>query len=315
MNAEEYFLVPELEHPERLDSYLTDMLEEVSRTKVKSWCKEGLVTVDGKVRKSSFQLHGGEELSLSVPDETPPETVTPENIPLEILYEDEAIILVNKAAGMVVHPGAGIYSGTLVNALAYHFEHLATRGGDMRPGIVHRLDKGTTGLILVAKNDRAHQKLQQQWQNHEVTKVYQTLVWGIPEPAAGEIETHMGRHPRLRYMMAADVANGRYAKTRYKVAEPFGEAAKVNVHILTGRTHQVRVHLAHVGHPVVGDALYGRNRHRNLAKQFEAMPDYPMLHAAMLRFAHPVDGREMTFKQAPPPAFEACAAALAKWPY
>lgn len=315
MTSEEVFQVPELDHAERLDAYLAELLEEVSRTKIKGWCKEGAVLVNGHARKGSFLLQGGESLALTVPDEAPVDSVRAENIPLEIIFEDDDLVLINKPAGMVVHPGAGIYSGTLVNALAYHFEQLATRGGELRPGIVHRLDKGTTGLILVAKNDFSHKNLQDQWQAHSVTKLYQTLVWGCPDPERGDIETNIGRHPRLRYMMTAQAEGGRHALSRYKLVERWTEAAKLNVHILTGRTHQVRVHLAHLGHPVVGDALYGRNRHRNLAKEFEAMPDHPMLHAAMLRFKHPRSGEELTFKQAPPEAFAACAAALSKWPY
>ncbi len=307
-------LTAALDEPERLDLYLADHLEEVSRSKVKRWCQEGLVRVDGRVRKGSYTLAEGAEIEVAVPPERDMARIEPEDIPLDVIHEDDAIVVINKAAGMVVHPGAGVYAGTLANALAFHFKKLAERGGSLRPGIVHRLDKGTTGVILVAKTDEAHLRLTEQWQSGAVTKVYQALVWGRPDPAEGELVTHIGRHPRHRQMMAAEVEGGRRAHTRYKVLEAYPEAAKLNVHILTGRTHQIRVHLAHLGCPVVGDALYGLQRHKNLAGAFPDMPDRPMLHAALLRFRHPLTGAEVTYKQPPPPPFLACAAALAQWP-
>jgi len=307
-------VVPEGDH-RRLDIFLADELREVSRSKIKSWCKEGLVSVGGAARKGSYLVHQGDEIRIAVPHKRSETEIEPEDIPLDIVFEDDHIVLVNKLPGMVVHPGAGVHSGTLVNALAWHFEHLATRGGVLRPGIVHRLDKGTSGLLLVAKTDAAHAALTRQWQEGTVTKVYQALVWGIPEPAEGEIETHIGRHPKYRHLMTAEALGGRWSKTRYKLVAPFTEASQVNVHILTGRTHQVRVHMAHLGHPVVGDALYGKNRHKNLARTFLQMPDRPMLHAGLLRFIHPSSGEEMTFKQELPADFSVCAGYLAKWPY
>lgn len=305
--------VPE-EAGDRLDMFLSLELEEVSRSKVKSWCKEGRVQVDGRARKGSFNLTGGEQIAIDVPDEPAMDHIVPEDIPLDVVYEDDAIVVINKASGMVVHPGAGVYSGTLVHALAHRFGQMADAGGEMRPGIVHRLDRGTTGLILTARTDDALRKLTQQWQENTVTKVYQALVWGVPDPDRGDLETLIGRHPRFRQMMTADVAEGRKAISRYKVAAAYPEAARVNVHIITGRTHQIRVHMAHLGHPVIGDALYGRNRHKNLARKFEEMPDHPMLHAALLRFKHPVTGEEMTFKQQPPADFQQCEKIIADWP-
>lgn len=300
---------------ERLDTYLAQEFPDISRTKLKSWCSDGHILVDGHVRKGSFTLHGGEHLVLDPPEEPDQDTLTPEDLPLEVVHEDDDLILINKAPGMVVHPGAGVSKGTLANALAFHFSKLSQTGGAQRPGIVHRLDKGTSGLILVAKTDQAHANLSQQWQAGEVTKVYQALVWGVPDPSEGEIETHIGRHPRYRHKMAAEVEGGRWSKSRFKVTEAFTEAAKVNVHILTGRTHQIRVHMAHLGHPVVGDAMYGKNRHSSFSKSFEAMPDHPMLHAALLSFRHPSSGETMTFKQEPPEDFQACAKALTGWPF
>lgn len=306
-------LVFESDMSQRLDAYLAEALENVTRSKIKNWCKAGEVLVDGKPRKSSHTLRGGETIEIKAVAEPVLDHIEPEDIPLDVIFEDEAIIIINKAPGMVVHPGAGVHSGTLVNALVYHFEHLSQQGGAIRPGIVHRLDKGTTGLMVVAKTDAAHQGLSNQWQAGEVTKVYQTLVWGVPDPPNGEIETYIGRHARYRHRMTAERAGGKWAKTRYKTVHAMAEGARVNVHILTGRTHQVRVHMAHLGHPVIGDAMYGGTHHSNLAKIFDAMPDRPMLHAALLRFNHPLDGKPMTFKKGPPDTFLACEAMLRAW--
>lgn len=313
--SEKIQLVVDLETSDRLDQWLAGELEDVSRSRIKSWCKEGLVTVNGKVRKGSFSVSEGMEVEVEIPDSPELEHIEGEDIPLDIIYEDDHIVVVNKSPGMVVHPGAGVYSGTLVHALVHHFGQITTRGGHLRPGIVHRLDKGTSGIILVAKTDEAHKNLTDQWQEGNVTKVYQALVWGVPDPETGDIETHIGRHPRYRQLMAAEREGGRWSKSRYKVTQSYPEAAKVNIHILTGRTHQIRVHMAHIGHPVVGDAMYGKGRHKNLEKTFPDMPDHPMLHAAMLRFRHPTTGEEVTFKQTPPEDFLETANVLTKWPF
>lgn len=306
-------LVATCDSPERLDVFLASYLEDVTRTKIKNWCKAGEVKVDGLARKGSFMLQGGEQIEIDAT--APPELdhIVPENIPLDIVHEDDAIILVNKAPGMVVHPGAGVYSGTLVNALVFHFDQLSQTGGRVRPGIVHRLDKGTTGLMVVAKTDLAHQSLVDQWQAGSVTKVYQTLVWGQPDPPSGDIESHIGRHQRYRHRMTAEAEGGKWSHSRYKTVNTYPEASRLNVHILTGRTHQVRVHLAHIGHPVVGDAMYGGNRHQSLEQAFEAMPTRPMLHAALLRFKHPTTGQELTFKAPLPETFQKCEYALEAW--
>ncbi|MCB1044168.1 MAG: RluA family pseudouridine synthase [Acidobacteria bacterium] len=300
--------------PERLDAYLADTLEDVSRTKIKAFCKNGLVRVDGVPRKGSFSVQDGQVIETPLPEPEVEIDIIPQNIPLDVVYEDPHMIVINKQAGLVVHPGAGVKDTTLVNALVYHFNQLSQSGGT-RPGIVHRLDRGTTGLMVVAKTDAAHAALTSAWQSGEVTKVYQALVWGRPDPESGEVESRIGRHPTDRKRMTANTDNGRFAHSRYKVVELYPEAARVNIHILTGRTHQIRVHMAHLDHPVVGDALYGGRRHMALVKQFEAMPEYPMLHAGLLKFPHPKSGEEMGFKLVPGEAFEKIANALSVWPY
>jgi 23S rRNA pseudouridine1911/1915/1917 synthase len=300
---------------ERLDIVLSQFLPELSRSRIKQLCQNGKACVNSEVRKASFKVQSGDRIEFEIV-KSPLEDleIKPENIPLDILYEDDDILVINKTSGLVVHPGAGIYSGTLVNALVFHFGQLTTRGGDLRPGIVHRLDKGTSGLLLVAKTDTAHFKLSQQWMNGKVPKVYPALVWGKPDPESGEIITMIGRHPKDRKRMTAEVEGGKRAHSRYKVTDSYPEASRLNVHILTGRTHQIRVHLLHLGFPVIGDALYGGNRHRHLKDAFPGMPDHPMLHAAMLRFQHPVTGEPLTFKIQPPVDFLACEQALKAWP-
>jgi len=299
---------------DRLDIVLAQLVPELSRSRIKQLCKEDKARVNGVVRKASFQVQYGDQIEFEIV-KNPLEQleIHPEDIPLDIVHEDESILVINKPAGLVVHPGAGVYNGTLVNALVHHFESLATRGGEQRPGIVHRLDKGTSGLILVAKTDQAHHHLSTQWMDGGVTKVYQALVWGTPEEERGEIITYMGRHPKDRKRMTAEVENGKRAHSRYKVVASYPEASKINVHILTGRTHQIRVHMLHLGHPVIGDALYGGNRHRHLKTAFLEMPDFPMLHAGLLRFQHPTSGETCTFKQEPPKEFNACESILKTW--
>jgi len=299
----------------RLDIFLSRAFGEISRTKLKAWCHDGLVKVNGKPRKGSFLVRQGDQVRLQIPQEPRLDHIEPENLPLDVVYQDSEIAVINKVAGMVVHPGAGVFSGTLVHALAYHMDSLSGLGGAIRPGIVHRLDKGTSGLILVAKTDSAHANLSQQWQDRLVTKVYQALVWGHPEPDNGTVTTHIGRSPRDPKRMAAEVSGGKVAVSRYKTVEAFHEAARVNVHILTGRTHQIRVHMAHLGFPVVGDGLYGGKTHKGLVDRFNEMPEFPMLHAGLLRFRHPGDCSIQTFKLDPPEKFSVCARALAGFPY
>ena len=306
---ERVFIVPAEAAGMRLDKFLADHLADISRSRIQGWIEEGRVTLDGRPARPSTRLDPGQCVRVFIP---PPEEVRilPEPIPLDILYEDEHLLVINKPAGMVVHPAPGHTSGTLVNALLARFpawaeldwweseEDEEEAGADYpRPGIVHRLDKDTSGLLIVAKSAGARSALQAQFQARQVEKVYLALVHGVPPAPAGLIDAPIGRDPRQRKRMAV-VAEGRPAVTAYRVLEPLGEYALLEVMPKTGRTHQIRVHLAFIGHPVVGDEVYGRRRSRLACpRQF--------LHAARLSFRHPVTGRPMEFSAPLPPDLQA----------
>jgi 23S rRNA pseudouridine1911/1915/1917 synthase len=277
---------------QRLDRYLADRLDSLSRSRVQALIREGQVRVDGQVQKPSYRLTGGEVLEVHIP---PPREVSlePEAIPLDIVYEDGDILVVDKPAGMVVHPAVGHQEGTLVNALLGYLPELASIGGELRPGIVHRLDKDTSGLVVVARNDSSHRDLQRQFQERQVEKVYLALVEGAPEEPRGAIIAPIGRDPAHRKRMAV-VQGGREAETHYTVQRCFPHHSLLEVRPRTGRTHQVRVHLAYIGHPVAGDRVYGRRKPSlPLERQF--------LHARRLAFRLPEDGQRKEFS-APLPA-------------
>ncbi len=264
---------------ERLDRFVSDMLPELSRAAVQRLVEQGNVLVDGRERKPSYRVQLGERIQVTQP---PPEpsAARPESIPLDIIYEDDAMIAVNKAAGMVVHPAAGHSSGTLVNAILAHVPNLRV-GGVERPGIVHRLDADTSGLILVAKNDEALRYLQSQWKTHAVKKTYLALVQGKIQPPSGKVQASIGRDPKHRQRMAV-VTRGRAreAVTVYHTLAGTAEYTLLQVEPLTGRTHQIRVHLSYMGFPVVGDTVYGRKKNRlGLHRHF--------LHAWKLKLALP----------------------------
>jgi 23S rRNA pseudouridine1911/1915/1917 synthase len=270
---------------QRLDKHVTQMVPDLSRSRAQKLIEGGLVTVNGGTAKPSYPVEVGDLVVVRIP---PPETleVQPESIPLDIIYEDEDIIVVNKPPGMVVHPAYGHRTGTLVNAVLAHCPDLAGVEGDQRPGIVHRLDKDTSGLIIVAKNDLARRHLQRQFKRREVKKVYLALLEGHLEPAQGVIEAPIGRDKKRRKRMAV-VEGGREARTAYRVVEYFGAGVRSRAHTLvearpeTGRTHQVRVHFASIGHPLAGDPVYGFRKQRlsGLRRQF--------LHAQALGFHLP----------------------------
>ena len=282
----------------RLDRFLVSILPGQSRSQIQRLIKEGLVLVGGHEAKSNLQLKTGQEIRVEVPAPVDPVPL-PEALPLPIVYQDRDLIVVDKPAGMVVHPAAGHASGTLVNALLHHVNDLSGIGGEKRPGIVHRLDRGTSGLMVVAKHDAAHEELARQFADREVEKEYIALTWG--EVMAGRrLDAPIGRDPSNRKKMApasARVRRSREAVTRIVGAEHFGRVLTlVQVAIHTGRTHQIRVHLSGIGHPIVGDALYG-GVHRRVPGDVRAVThlDRPFLHAARLAFTHPGDKRRMEF--------------------
>jgi len=275
----------------RLDVWLAEQQPEHSRARWQSLIKDGMVTVNGKTVKPNHKLRAGERVEWTIP--APVDAVPQaEDIPLNILYEDRDMIVINKPAGLVVHPAAGNETGTLVNALLHHCDDLAGIGGEKRPGIIHRLDKDTSGVMVVAKNEASLNALAHQFKERETEKEYLAIVRGIPAPPRGMIETTIGRHPIFRKKMTVNVRNGRHAVSHYEVIEKFADAALVRVKIETGRTHQIRVHMAHIKHPVIGDEVYGR--------RFDIKAPRQMLHAAKLSIRHP-DGAERMQFSAPLP--------------
>jgi len=275
----------------------------LSRSRIQALMEAGCIECNGeKLKDSSRAAKEGEEYKITLPpaEKAAPE---PENIPLDIIYEDEYVIVLNKPIGMVVHPGAGNKGGTLVNALLAHCgEDLSGIGGEIRPGIVHRLDKDTSGLMIIAKNDFAHRKLAEQFENRSLSRTYWAVVWGVPELRAGEIELSVGRSARDRKKIAIR-SDGKRAVTRYRVLEDFGVASLIECKLLTGRTHQIRVHMAHKGHPIVGDTVYGG---RTARKGEELLTKFPRqaLHAIKLEFLHPKDGKMKRFKTVVPKDME-----------
>ena len=270
---------------ERLDVLLSAD-GELSRSRAAALIKEGCVTVDGREEiKPSYKAEPGQTIRLDLPEPKPAKAEA-QDIPLEILYQDAHLAVVVKPCGMVVHPAAGNDDGTLVNALLFHLDSLSGIGGEMRPGIVHRLDKDTSGLMLVAKDDATHTALSQQLSDRQIEKHYRAIVYGKMKEPEGVIEKPIGRSKTDRKKMAVD-ENGRWAKTEWKVLKEYPDSTLLDVHIITGRTHQIRVHMASIGHPVLGDPLYGHKR----------MPDAPrlMLHAYSLEFTHPATGERMRF--------------------
>ncbi|MGH9618098.1 MAG: RluA family pseudouridine synthase, partial [Bryobacteraceae bacterium] len=262
----------------RLDAFLHECLPEYSRSRLQSWIAEGRVRVDGKPRRASYLLRGTEQISVD-PAPLAPLRAEPEEIPLVILYEDAEVIAIDKPAGMVVHAGAGHARGTVVNALLHRFGALSELGGELRPGIVHRLDRDTSGVLLVARTDRAHQALAAQFRERQIEKIYLALVHGRMKQPQGRITAPIARDPIRRTRMTARSASGRAALTEYRLLEEIGNLSFLEVHIATGRTHQIRVHLSSIGHPVVGDRLYGAPAQPSLGRFF--------LHAHRIRFRSP----------------------------
>jgi 23S rRNA pseudouridine1911/1915/1917 synthase len=269
---------------ERLDRHLAQELEGVSRSAAQRLIRRGAVLVNSAPAKASYKLETGDVIRVELPEEVD-EVLLPESVPLRVLYEDEHLLVIDKDADMVVHPGAGHRSGTLVNALLAHRPDIGAAFEDSeRPGIVHRLDRDTTGALVVAARPDVRQALQRQFKAHEVEKRYLALVYGDPSPSRGAIEAPIGRHPVHRKRMAVLSEGGRAARTEYTVRERFAQSALVELLLLTGRTHQIRVHLSAIGYPVVGDRVYGPRRERIAAPR-------QMLHSWRLGFSHPVTGQ------------------------
>ena len=263
----------------RLDHFLSAQLPQFTRSRIQSLIKSGHVLLNGAPAKSSLKIKAGDRIDFNEPAAVPDSNL-PEEIPLSILFEDDDLVVVNKAVGMVVHPAAGNREHTLVNALLHHCKTLSGIGGEQRPGIVHRLDKDTTGCLVVAKNDAAHQSLSKQFAGRSVSKIYLAIAAGTLKNKSGLIETEIGRHPVHRKKMAVVAAGrGRLSKTEYRVVKESGLFSLVECTLHTGRTHQIRVHLKHLGHPLMGDSLYGSKPTSNFPRQ--------MLHAWKLGFYHP----------------------------
>ena len=302
----------------RLDACIAELAPELSRAAAQRLIGEGHCLLNGSPAKPSAAVHAGDLIALTIPPATPTEMV-PDALPLDIVYEDADLIVVNKPRGLVVHPAAGNPRGTLANALLAHCTDLAGVGGELRPGIVHRLDKDTSGLLVAAKNDAAHRSLSSQIKARTARRTYWALCWGIPDPPAGEVDAPLGRHPvdRKRFAVRED---GRPARTSYRVLEAFRlgtrpVAALLECRLHTGRTHQIRVHLTHLGHPLLGDPVYGRDRRLSreappaVVAALEALGGQA-LHARALAFRHPRTGEDLAFDAEPPQDFRALLEAL-----
>lgn len=283
----------------RLDTFLTALLPQYSRSRLQRLIKDGHVRGPGVMRASSA-VHSGQEYDVKIPA---PEAAAPEPeaLPLRIMFQDPDVVVLDKPAGMVVHPAAGHSGGTLVNALLHQVKDLSGIGGVLRPGIVHRLDRGTSGVMVVAKHDRAHKELSRQFSDREVDKEYIALVWGVVQ-AGRRIDAAIGRDPAHRQKMSTRASRARSAVTRITFAHHFRGVSLLKVAIATGRTHQIRVHLNAIGHPIVGDSTYG-GVHRRVQQNLRAVArlERPFLHSARLAFAHPGDGRRIEFESPLPP--------------
>jgi len=303
--------IPANQGRERLDKFLTQQIAGLSRARIQELIASGNVTVDGKSAKPSHLISPGENIAVVVLKRAAPEMLA-EDIPLRIVYEDEFLAVVDKPAGMVVHPAFANYSGTLANALLFHFEKLSGGSGQDRPGIVHRLDKETSGLLVVAKNDQAHAALSVQFREKSAEREYHAVVWGHLRPRRGRVETFLKRSEKDRTRIVVDKKEGRWAVTNYETLEEFAFCSLVRLRLETGRTHQIRVHLAHLGHPVFGDPTYGgrlpprrdaslaKKEERKLATQLLEMMPRQALHARSLGFIHPFTGEKIHFESALP---------------
>jgi len=302
ISPEKLWVMEEMEG-ERLDVFVAENLEGVSRSAVQSLIKAGKITLNGQLVKASYNIRPGDEVGIDIPQPQPVEIIA-QDIPLPIIYQDQDLAVVDKPKGMVVHPAHGNWDNTMVNALMYHIHDLSGINGDLRPGIVHRLDKDTSGVMVVAKNDLAHRNLAEQIRVHSIKREYIALVHGVIKENLGTIDAPIGRSPLDRKKMAV-VKDGRPALSHYEVMQRFKNYCLVKVTLMTGRTHQIRVHFAYIKHPVVGDPLYGSAK-----KHFDL--DSQALHAHKLGFIHPRTGNYMEFTSPLPPYFQAILERLAQ---
>lgn len=280
---------------ERIDRFLSEEIADLSRSYIQKLLKEGSISVNGNAVKANYRVNEGDEIRVEIPEPEAPD-ILPEDIPLDILYEDDDILVVNKPKGMVVHPAPGHYSHTLVNAVLYHCgSRLSGINGVLRPGIVHRIDMDTTGSLLICKNDRAHQILAEELKEHSITRRYHAIVHGNLKEDTGTVNAPIGRHPVDRKKMSTKSPSGRHAVTHYRVLERFGDFTYIECELETGRTHQIRVHMSSIGHPILGDAVYGPAR-----CPFRLQGQ--TLHAKILGIRHPSTGEYMEF-DAPLPEY------------
>lgn len=283
----------------RIDAYVAEMIENISRSQVQNLINDGLIVLNDSDKgiKSNYKIKTGDKISVTFAEEKEVEILA-EDIPLNIVYEDDDIIVVNKPKGMVVHPAVGHYTGTLVNALMYHCkDSLSGINGEKRPGIVHRIDKDTTGLLMIAKNDKAHVGLSEQLAKHTITRKYIAVVHNGFKEDAGTVDQPIGRNPKDRMKMAITHKHSRHAVTHYKVLERMSNFTLIEAQLETGRTHQIRVHMTHIGHPLLGDTVYGVRK-----QPFKT--DGQVLHAKTLGFIHPISGEYMEFEAELPETFE-----------
>ena len=300
------FTVSEEQNVKRVDHFIVEELPTFSRTKISKLIKEGALLVNNQaIEESSKKISFGDVIELTVPEPVATD-LQAQDISLDVVYEDDDLLVINKPIGMVVHPGAGNPDGTLVNALLHHCKgNLSGINGELRPGIVHRIDKDTSGLLVVAKNDIAHNVLAKQFEDHSIQRTYLAFVWGMPKPIHGRIETLIGRSKYNRQKMSADVGSGKDAITNYKTLEVFKgktipDISLIECKLETGRTHQIRVHLAHKGNPILGDQMYGKKirKIRDLDEELSVLLEninFQALHAQSLGFLHPKSGKELFF--------------------
>jgi 23S rRNA pseudouridine1911/1915/1917 synthase len=315
------FRVDSPEEGMRLDSFLVEKCPDLSRSRIHTDMKEDRVRVDGRSRPKGFRLKSGSEVVFTPGTRREMEAVA-QDIPLNIVHQDEHLLVVNKPVGMVVHPAVGHPDGTLVNALLFHCEDLSAGGDPLRPGIVHRLDRDTSGLMAVALTDNAHRHLGGQLEDRRMGRTYLAVTWGAWKEDAGTLTGDIGRHPRFRQKMAVVEEGGKPATTHYRVLEDFGFAQLCEIKLETGRTHQIRVHFSTRGHPVVGDAMYGddnrakgiHNLDRRQADRMVKAAGRQLLHAVELHLVHPYTGEDMVFRADPPPDMEAVVALLRENP-